>query len=51
MKRKNSKNAKVAKTNIGQLMILLKCALCDTKKPRFIKEQKVSRLFSSLRIK
>ena len=50
-KKTDSKNAKVARTNIGKLMILLKCALCDTKKPRFIKEQKVSRLFSSLRIK
>ena len=50
-KKTDSKNAKVARTNIGKLMILLKCALCDTKKPIFIKEQKVSWLFSSLRIK
>ena len=32
-------------------MILSECAVCDTKKSRFIKEQEVSGLLSSLRIK
>ena len=51
--RKNtgSKNPKVAKTKNGRIMFLLKCALCDSKKSKCIKEQDASRLLSSLRIK
>ena len=32
-------------------MPLSKCALCDRKKPKFIKQQEPSRLSSSLKIK
>ena len=32
-----SKTPKVAKTSKGKLMVLSKCAVCDNKKPRFIK--------------
>ena len=32
-------------------MLLSKCAVCDSKKSRFIKEQEVSGLLSSLGIK
>ena len=39
------------KRNKEKLMILSKCAICDTKKLRFIKEQKVSGLLSSLKTK
>ena len=45
------KNPRVAKTNKGQLMILSKFAMCDTKKLRFIKGQEASGLLSSLGIK
>ena len=32
-------------------MLLSKCAVCDSKKWKFIKEQEASRLLSSLRIR
>ena len=32
-------------------MLLSKCGVCDSKKPKFIKEQEASRLLSSLRVK
>ena len=32
-------------------MLLSKCAVCDSKEPKFIKEQEASRLLSSLGIK
>ena len=47
----DSKNSKVAKTNKGKLIILLKYAVCDNKKSTFIKEQEANGLLSSLRIK
>ena len=39
--RKNTKsiNPRVSKTNNGKIMILLKCAICGSKKSRFIKRQ------------
>ena len=51
--RKNteSKNPKVVKTKKGRIMPLSKCAVCDNKKSKFIKEKEASRLLSSLRIK
>ena len=51
--RKNteSKNTKVAKTKNGRIMLLSKCAVCDNKKSKFIKQQKASGLLSSLGIK
>ena len=45
------KNPKVARTKNGRIMLLLKCAVCDSKKPKFIKEQEASGLLSSLEIK
>ena len=49
--RKNteSKNPKIAK--IGRIMLLSKCAICDSKKSKFIKQQEASGLLSSLGIK
>ena len=38
-KNKESINARVSKTNNGKTMILSKCAIYSTKKPRFIKKQ------------
>ena len=51
--RKNteSKNPKVARTKNGRIMLLSKCAMCDSKKSKFIKEQEASGLLSSLRMK
>ena len=48
--RKNteSKNLKLAVTKNGLIMLLPKCAVCDSKKSKFIKEQEASRLLSSL---
>ena len=47
--RKNteSKNPKVAKTKSRRIMLLLKWAVCDSKKSKFIKEQEASGLLSS----
>ena len=51
--RKNteSKNPKVARLKNGRIMLLSKCAVCDTKKSKFIKQQEASGLLSSLGIK
>ena len=51
--RKNteSKNSKSVRTKNGRIMLLLKCAVCDNKKSKFIKEQEASRLLSSSGIK
>ena len=38
-------------TKNGKIMLLSKCALCDSKKSKFITEQEASRLLSSLAIK
>ena len=35
----------------GRIMLLSKCEVCDSKKPKFIKEQEASRLLSSLGVK
>ena len=51
--RKNteSKNPKVARTKNGRIMLLSKCAVCDSKNSKFIKQQEASGLLSSLGIK
>ena len=48
--RKNteSKNLKVARTKNGRTMLLSKCAVCDSKKSKFIKQLEASGLLSSL---
>ena len=50
-KNTESKNPRAAKTNKGDLIVLSKCELCDSKKSGFIKEQEASRLLSSLGIR
>ena len=50
-KNTESKSPKVAKTKSGRIMLLSKCAVCDSKKSKFIKQQKTSRLLHSLGIK
>ena len=47
--RKNTeiKNSKVTRTKNRQIMLLLKCAVSDSKTSNFIKEQEASRLSKS----
>ena len=51
--KKNTKNIgqKIYSTNNGRAMILLKCAICGSKKSRFIKKQEAKGLLSKLGIK
>ena len=44
-------NPKVSKTSNGRTMLLSKCAICDSKKSRFIKNQEAKGLLSNLGIK
>ena len=46
-----SKNPVVARRKDGRIMLLSKCAMCDSKKSIFIKQQEASQLLSSLEIK
>ena len=48
--RKNteSKNPKVARIKNGRIMLLSKCAVRDSKKSKFIKQQEASGFLSSL---
>ena len=41
-------NPKVLKTSNGKAIILSKCAICGSKKSKFIKEQQAKGLFSNL---
>ena len=51
--RKNTEsiNPRVSKTNNGKTMILSNCAICGTKKSRFIKKQEVNEILSNLGLK
>ena len=51
IKNTKSKNPKVAKTKNGRIMLAPKCEVCESKKSKFIKEEKVSGLLSSLGLK
>ena len=44
-------NPRVSKTSNGKTMLLSKCAICDSKKSRFIKNQEAKGLLSNLGIK
>ena len=50
-KNTDTKNPKVARLKNGGIMLLLKHAVCDSKKLKFVQEQEASGLFSSLGIK
>ena len=50
-KNTESINPKVSKTTNGKTMILSKCAICGSKKSKFIKEQQVEGLLSNLGIR
>ena len=47
-KNTESINPKVLKTRNGKIMILSKCAICGSKKSKFIKEQQSKGLLSNL---
>ena len=51
--RKNTENInpKVSNTSNGRTMVLSKCAVCDSKKSRFIKNQKAKRLLNNLGVR
>ena len=44
-------NPRVSNTSNGRTMILSKCAICGSKKSRFIKNQKAKGLLSNLGLK
>ena len=44
-------NPKVSKTSTGRTMVLSKCAICGSKKSRFIKNQEAKGLLGNLGIK
>ena len=44
-------NSKVSKTSNNRIMVLSKCAICGSKKSRFIKNQEAKGLLSNLGIK
>ena len=43
-------NSQVSSTSNGKIMILTKCAICNSKKSKFIKQQEAKGLLSKLRI-
>ena len=51
--RKNTENInpRVSKTTNGRTMVLSKCAICDSKKSRFVKNQEAKGLLSNLGIR
>ena len=44
-------NPQVSSTSNGKMMILSKCAICDSRKSKFINKQEAKRLLSNLGIK
>ena len=50
--RKNTEdiNPRVSKTSNGRTIVLSKCAVCDSKKSRFIKNQGAKGLLSNLSV-
>ena len=44
-------NPRVSKTSNNRIMVLSKCAICSSKKSRFIKNQEAKRLLSNLGIR
>ena len=51
LKNTENTNPVVSKTSNSKTMILSKCAICDAKKSRFIKEQEAKGLLSNLGIR
>ena len=51
MKNTENVNLKMMKTKNGRSILLPKCAICNSKKSRFMKEQEAKGLLSSLCLK
>ena len=51
--RKNTENInpRVSRTSNGRTMLLSKCAICDSKKARFIRNQEAKGLLSNLGVR
>ena len=51
--RKNTENInpRVSKTSNGRTMVLSKCAMCDSKKSTFVKNQEAKGLLSNLGVR
>ena len=51
--RKNTENinSRVSKMSNGRTTVLSNCAICDSKKSRFIKNQEAKRLLSNLGVR
>ena len=51
--RKNTENInpRVSKTSNGKTMLLSKCAICDSKESRYIKNQEAKGLVSNLSVR
>ena len=52
-RRKNTENInpRILKSSNGRTMVLSKCAICDSKKSRFIKNQEAKGLLSNLGVR
>ena len=50
-KKKKNVDAKLIKTKNGRFMLSSKCAVCGSKKSKFMKEQEAEGLLSNLEIK
>ena len=50
-KNTESMNSRVSRTSNGKTMILSKCAICGSKKTKFIKKQEASGILSSVGIR
>ena len=50
-KHKKDINPQVSSTSNGKMMILSKCAICDSRKSKFINKQEAKRLLSNIGIK
>ena len=51
--RKNTENinSRVSKTSTGRTIVLSKCAICGSKKSRFVKNQEAKGLLSNLGVR
>ena len=51
--RKNTENVnpRISKTSNGRTMVLSKCAICDCKKSKFIKNQEAKGLLNNLGVR
>ena len=46
-----NKNPKVVRAKNGRIVLLSKCSICNSRKPKFLKEEEAKGVLSSLGIK